>query len=126
MCYIIIKDIFNVLYLRREIFWKNSVKTSLLFISEIMQIDSRFRLAVALLRMESRLLDNGQTGERSRFSCVDGSNCAHGKHLHFKGLLLTCIMFDTGARSSQFQLVGTSISATRVLLACSCITTTYI
>lgn len=81
--------------------------------------DSRFRLAGILLRMESRLFDNEQTGKRSRFSCVEGPNCAHGKHLHFKGLLLACIMFDTGARSSQFSLVETSVSATRGYSPCT-------
>lgn len=105
-----------------RIFQKNCVKTPLFsFFFEIIQTDSLFRLAAALLRMESRLFDNGQTGERSRFPCVEDPNCAHGKHLHFKGLLLVCIMFDTGARSSQSQLVGTSISTTRGYYLHACV-----
>lgn len=109
---IIFKDIFNVLYLRQEISWKTCVKSS----SSLYLRDYAKQLPIstsALLRMESRLFDNGQTEERSRFPCVEDSNCAHSKHLHFKGLLLACIMFDTGARSSQSQLVETSISTTR-------------
>lgn len=58
-----------------------------------------FGRAVALLQMESRLFDNGQIEERSRFPYAESLNCAHGKYLHFKGLLHVCIMFDTGARA---------------------------
>lgn len=56
--------------------------------------------SVALLQMESRLFDNGQIEKRPRFPYVERLNCAHGKYLHFKGLLRVCIMFDTGARTS--------------------------
>lgn len=119
---IIIKILVSMCNQRRRIFWKNCVKTPLFsFFFEIIQTDSQFRLAAALLRMKSRLFDNGQTGERSRFPCVEDPNCAHGKHLHFKGLLLVCIMFDTGARSSQSQLVGTSISTTRGYYLHACV-----
>jgi len=80
-------------YLRRKLFRRNVSKTLFSIIQTLV-------LAVVLLQMKSRLFDNGQIEERSRFPYAKSLNCAHGKCLHFKGLLHVCIMFDTDARAS--------------------------